>query len=55
MLIGITALAPDLVQTKRETVTTMQSASKTMSVDKITAKISGTRQNIMLTAAFQVT
>ena len=53
-LIGVTAQAPDLVQTKRGTVTTITSASKTMSVEKIIAEISGTRQNQQLTAAFQV-
>ena len=53
-MIGNTAQRPDLVQTKRETVTTMPSASKTMSVEKITAEISGTRQNQQPTAAFQV-
>ena len=54
MLIGITAQAWDLVQTKRGTVTMITSASKTMSVEKITAEISGTRQNQQPTAAFQV-
>ena len=54
-MIGLTAQVPDLVQTKRGTVITMPSASKTMSVEKITAEISGTRQNQQLTAAFQVT
>ena len=54
-LIGNTAQAPDLVQTKRGTVTTMPSAFKTMSVEKITAEISGTRQNQQPIAAFQVT
>ena len=54
-LIGNTAQRPDLVQTKRGTMTAITNASKTMSVEKITAEISGTRQNQQLTAAFQVT
>ena len=54
-MIGLTAQAPDLVQTKRGTVTMITSAFKTMSVEKITAEISGTRQIQTLTAAFQVT
>ena len=53
-LIGNTAQRPDLVHTKRGTVTAITIASKTMSVEKITAEISGTRQNQQLTAAFQV-
>ena len=55
MLIGSTAQAPDLVQTNMGTVTTITNASKTMSVDMITAEISGTRQIQMLTAALEVT
>ena len=53
-MIGNTAQRPDLVHTKRGTVTAITNASKTMSVEKITAEISGTRQNQQLTAAFQV-
>ena len=55
MMIGITAQCPNNVQTKRGTVTTITIASNTMSVDKITAEISGTRQNQQPTAAFEVT
>ena len=54
-MIGVTAQAAVLVHTERGTVTTMPSASKTMSVEKITAENSGTRQIQTLTAAFQVT
>ena len=54
-MIGLTAQVPDLVQTKRETVTTMPSVSKTMSVEKITAEISGTTPYQQLTAALEVT
>ena len=54
-LIGVTAQAPDLVQTKRGTVTTITSASKTMSVEKITAEIFGTTPYQQPTAAFEVT
>ena len=54
-MIGLTAQVPDLVQTKRGTVTTITSASKTMSVEKITAEISGTTPYQQLTAALEVT
>ena len=55
MLIGVTAQAPDLVQTRRETVTSITSASKTMFVEKITAEISGTTPIQQLTAVLEVT
>ena len=55
MLIGVTAQVPDLVQTKRETVTSITSASKTMFVEKITAEISGTTPIQQLTAVLEVT
>ena len=54
-LIGNTAQAPDLVQTKKGTVTAITNASKTMSVEKITAEISGTTPYQQLTAALEVT
>ena len=54
-MIGVTAQVPDLVQTKRGTVTMITSASKTMSVEKITAEISGTTPYQQLTAALEVT
>ena len=54
-MIGLTAQAPDLVQTKRGTVTMITSAFKTMSVEKITAEISGTTPYQQLTAALEVT
>ena len=54
-MIGVTARLADLVQTERATVTTMPSASKTMSVETTTASTTGTRQTRKLTAAFQVT
>ena len=54
-MIGVTARLADLVQTERGTVTTMPSASKTMSVETTTASTTGTRQTRKLTAAFQVT
>ena len=53
-MIGVTAQAAVLVHTERGTVTTMPSASKTMSVETITASTTGTRQTHKLTAAFQV-
>ena len=52
--IGVTAQAADLVHTERGTVTTMQSAPKTMSVETTTASTTGTRQTHKLTAAFRV-
>ena len=53
-MIGVTARLADLVQTERGTVTTMPSASKTMSVETTTASTTGTRQSHKLTAAFRV-
>ena len=45
LLIGISAQAALLVETEKGTVTTMQSAPKTLSVETITVEISGIRQN----------
>ena len=53
--IGVTAQGADLVPTERETVTTMQSAPKTMSAETTTASTTGIWQKQKLTAAFQVT
>ena len=55
LLIGVSAQAAVLVHTERGTVTTMQSAPRTMSVETITASTTGIWQNQKLTAAFQVT
>ena len=54
LLIGVTAQAAVLVDTERGTVTMMPNAPKAMSVETITAEISGLRQRGWLTAAFEV-
>ena len=53
--IGVTAQVADLVHTERGTVTTMQSAPKTMSVETTTASTTGIWQKQKPTAAFRVT
>ena len=55
LLIGISAPAANLVHTCRGTVTMMLNVLKALSVETITAEISGLRRNQLLTAVFQVT